>query len=197
MTPWNPSPKTLSTRKFTQQPTALRSPHGDEEVLRIPRIQGNVHSTIMTNTPDVLAGDEPVLLVHGGTLAARQLLMRQLNSLGIAFRLVDIPSRISMHSSPADHDPIEFLQDFSVRMRSITPKERAVLESVLTGQTNKSISVQLNLTERAIELRKASLMKKLSARSHTELVRRITRYETLKQHLFRHVEVAPGQFPAR
>lgn len=152
---------------------------------------------MMTNTPDRLTDDEPVLLVHGGTPAARQLLMRHLNSLGIAFRLIDIPARVSMHSSPADHDPIAFLQDFSIRMRSITPKERAVLESVLTGQTNKSISVQFNLTERAIELRKASLMKKLSARSHTDLVRRITRYETLKQHLFRHVEIAPEHFTSR
>lgn len=142
----------------------------------------------MTETSDQANADQPVLLIHGGTAAARQVLMCQLNSLEIAFRLVDIPTHLSVTSNTGDHDPIEFLQDFSDRMRRITPKERAVLESVLTGQTNKSISVQLNLTERAIELRKASLMKKLSARSHTELVRRITRYETLKQHLFHSVD---------
>lgn len=155
-----------------------------------------MHSTIKNNFEQFDSGD-PVLLVHGGTPAARQLLMRHLSSSGLSFRLVDVPARPSTQVHAGECDPIEFLQDFSVRLRSVTPKEKAVLDSVLTGHTNKAISVQLNLTERAIELRKASLMKKLSARSHTDLVRRITRYETLKQHFFRNFDVPAVKQPDR
>lgn len=155
-----------------------------------------MHSTMNSNFEQIETG-EPVLLVHGGTPAARQLLMRHLSSSGLAFRLVDVPARLTTQTTVGESDPIEFLQEFSMRLRSVTPKEKAVLDAVLAGQTNKAISVQLDLTERAIELRKASLMKKLSARSHTELVRRITRYETLKQHFFRQFEGSPARQPDR
>ena len=63
------------------------------------------------------------------------------------------------------------------RFRLLTVKDREVLELLLTGQPNKSIAQRLSVTERAIEMRRAGLMKKLRARSHAELIRLVTRYE--------------------
>ena len=134
----------------------------------------------------------PVLLLHGGSPSARQILIRQLSSMSIGFRLVEF----SNVDPPSDCDGdgcgvVEFLEDFSARMLNVTRKDREVLHCVLEGRTNKSIAMHLDLSERAIELRKASLMKKLNARSHTELVRRITKYFTLQRYIAERTIDAP------
>ena len=67
--------------------------------------------------------------------------------------------------------------EIATRFESLTVKDREVLELLLVGQPNKSIAQRLSVTERAIEMRRASLMKKLQARTHAELIRLVTRYE--------------------
>lgn len=70
-------------------------------------------------------------------------------------------------------------EDFSQRMGTLTDKERATLAMILSGAPNKSIAAQLEITERAIEVRRSSIMKKLNVNSFAELVRQVTRYELL------------------
>lgn len=69
--------------------------------------------------------------------------------------------------------------EISERFRLLTTKDREVLDMLLEGLPNKSIAMRLAVTERAIEMRRASLMKKLQARSHAELIRLVTRYEVV------------------
>jgi FixJ family two-component response regulator len=57
------------------------------------------------------------------------------------------------------------------RFRRLTEKEREVLELIKAGQPNKVIAASLDITPRAVEMRRASLMKKLGARSLVELLR--------------------------
>ncbi len=57
------------------------------------------------------------------------------------------------------------------RFQRLTKKERDVLELVLSGKPNKSISSSLEITPRAVEMRRANLMKKLEVTSLAELVR--------------------------
>jgi FixJ family two-component response regulator len=57
------------------------------------------------------------------------------------------------------------------RFRRLTEKERAVLDLIKAGQPNKAIASTLDITSRAVELRRASLMKKLGVRSLVELLR--------------------------
>lgn len=57
------------------------------------------------------------------------------------------------------------------RFRRLTAKEREVLQLILDGQPNKSIAQKLEITPRAVELRRAGLMKKLGARSLPDLLR--------------------------
>jgi RNA polymerase sigma factor (sigma-70 family) len=57
------------------------------------------------------------------------------------------------------------------RLERLTDKEREVLELIKQGLPNKAISAALEITPRAVEMRRASLMKKLSVRSLAELLR--------------------------
>lgn len=68
-------------------------------------------------------------------------------------------------------------REIAERFRVLTVKDRAVLDLLLTGLPNKSIALGLSVTERAVEMRRASLMKKLRAKSHAELIRLVTQYE--------------------
>jgi FixJ family two-component response regulator len=57
------------------------------------------------------------------------------------------------------------------RFRRLTEKEQAVLDLIKAGRPNKAIATCLDITPRAVELRRASLMKKLGVRSLVELLR--------------------------
>lgn len=63
------------------------------------------------------------------------------------------------------------------RLADLTSREREVLEMVLTGIPNKAIAGKLDITERTVELRRASVMKKLQVQSTVELIRQVTQYE--------------------
>lgn len=73
-------------------------------------------------------------------------------------------------------------EDFRKRLDSLTEKERETLSFVRDGAPNKAIAMRLNITERAVEMRRASLMKKLNAHSLAELIRLITEAEIHSEH---------------
>jgi FixJ family two-component response regulator len=56
------------------------------------------------------------------------------------------------------------------RLALLTPKEREVLELIAAGKTNKAIAAELELSVRAVEDRRARLMKKVQVGSVAELV---------------------------
>jgi FixJ family two-component response regulator len=61
--------------------------------------------------------------------------------------------------------------NLSKRFQQLTDKEREVLELIKDGRPNKEIASQLQITPRAVELRRSSLMRKLGVRSLIELLR--------------------------
>ena len=56
------------------------------------------------------------------------------------------------------------------RLANVTPREREVLDLIGRGQTNKQIAAQLHLTLRAIEDRRARLMRRVGVTSLAELL---------------------------
>lgn len=56
------------------------------------------------------------------------------------------------------------------RMAALTPREREVLDFIIKGMTNKQIAAQLHLTLRAIEDRRARLMRRVGVSSLAELM---------------------------
>lgn len=71
---------------------------------------------------------------------------------------------------------------FSQRMSELSEKERTTLTLIITGAPNKAIAARLEMSERAIEERRASIMKKLNVNSLAELVRQVTTFELLFPH---------------
>lgn len=61
--------------------------------------------------------------------------------------------------------------DADARLAALTSKEREVLDLVATGKTNREMADALKLSVRAVEDRRARLMRKVNAGSVVELVR--------------------------
>ena len=66
---------------------------------------------------------------------------------------------------------------FARRMAELSDKERETLTMILEGVPNKTMAARLEISERGVEMRRASLMKKLQARSLAELIRLVTQHE--------------------
>jgi FixJ family two-component response regulator len=62
-------------------------------------------------------------------------------------------------------------QSVRSRLDNLTDKEREVLRMIQEGRPNKEIASLLEITPRAVEMRRAGLMKKLNARSLPDLLR--------------------------
>jgi two-component system response regulator FixJ len=61
-------------------------------------------------------------------------------------------------------------QDAKKRMDRLTPAEHAVLDQVVAGRTNKMIAEELDVSVRAVEDRRARMMKRLEVDSRAELL---------------------------
>jgi FixJ family two-component response regulator len=63
------------------------------------------------------------------------------------------------------------LTELQERFESLTGREREVLELVITGQLNKQIAAQLELSEATVKVHRSQIMHKMRARSLVDLVR--------------------------
>jgi two-component system, LuxR family, response regulator FixJ len=59
----------------------------------------------------------------------------------------------------------------TTRLKVLSPREREVLEGLLTGLSNKSIAYELGISPRTVEIHRARVMEKMGVRSLSELVR--------------------------
>jgi FixJ family two-component response regulator len=57
------------------------------------------------------------------------------------------------------------------RMESLTPREREVLDLLVTGKPNKVMAADLGVSQRTIEIHRARVMEKMQADSVAQLVR--------------------------
>ena len=57
------------------------------------------------------------------------------------------------------------------RFESLTPDEKEVLRLTVDGKPDKAIALKLDLSLRTIQLRRASVMRKMKAQSRAELIR--------------------------
>ena len=57
------------------------------------------------------------------------------------------------------------------RLATLTPREREVLERVITGKLNKQIAAELGTAEKTVKVHRACMMRKMQVGSLAELVR--------------------------
>lgn len=62
------------------------------------------------------------------------------------------------------------LDDIKERLATLTPREREVLDHVVTGQLNKQIALDLGTVEKTIKVHRARVMEKMKVNSVAELV---------------------------
>ena len=62
-------------------------------------------------------------------------------------------------------------QDIQRRLETLTPREREVMELVVTGMLNKQVAHQLGTVEKTIKVHRARVMEKMEVNSLAELVR--------------------------
>ena len=62
-------------------------------------------------------------------------------------------------------------QIIAQRLRSLTDREREVLEHLLKGKLNKEIAVELNVSQRTIEAHRARIREKTRTRGIVDLIR--------------------------
>jgi FixJ family two-component response regulator len=67
------------------------------------------------------------------------------------------------------------------RLAILSSSQRETLELIRTGETNKAIAARLAVTERAVEMRRSTIMRKLQVRSVAELVQLITTHRVLDE----------------
>ena len=61
--------------------------------------------------------------------------------------------------------------DMVARVASLTQRERQVMQGLVTGQSNKTIAREYNISPRTVEVYRANVMTKMQAGSLSELVR--------------------------
>jgi len=83
-----------------------------------------------------------------------------LAALDRAFRLAETPSERSARRAEAN-----------MRVASLTKREREVMDLAVAGEANKVIAARLGISQRTVETHRATVMKKLGARSIADLVR--------------------------
>jgi len=81
-----------------------------------------------------------------------------------------------------DSDRLEKISEqlgIKQQVESLSQAETKVMDRVVQGDLNKRIAFDLDISERAVEYRRSSLMKKLGVATVAELVRKVVAYENL------------------
>lgn len=89
-----------------------------------------------------------------------------------------IETALSENESGAKGDAIA--SDMAARVASLTQRERQVMQGLVTGQSNKVIAREYDISPRTVEVYRANVMTKMQAGNLSELVRFAIRAGVIK-----------------
>jgi two-component system response regulator FixJ len=127
----------------------------------------------------------PILIMtgHGDVpLAVEAMKLGALDFLEKPFedeRLVGMIETAIQQAEPAAKNE-SVTQDILARIASLSPRERQVMDGLMTGLSNKLIAREYDISPRTIEVYRANVMTKMGANSLSELVRLAMRAGALK-----------------
>ena len=84
--------------------------------------------------------------------------------------LIGVVQRLLEEQVPMQRELAE-KEDLRRRLSELSARERDVLDGLMAGRANKVIAYDLGISPRTVEVYRANLMKKMAARSLSELVR--------------------------
>lgn len=118
----------------------------------------------------------PVIMLtgHGDvTLAVRAVKAGAIEFLEKPFERLALLAAIDEALSQAGRNATSHLAatDASIRLAALTVRERDVLDGMVLGRPNKLIAFDLGIATRTVEVHRANLMEKLSARSLSDVLR--------------------------
>ena len=118
----------------------------------------------------------PVVMISGHAdvrIAVEAMSLGAVTLLEKPFRLDELLAHVrkALAKDVADRAERQSSADTDARLAGLTAKEREVLDLIAAGKTNREMADDLGLSVRAVEDRRARLMKKVDARSVAELVR--------------------------
>ena len=79
--------------------------------------------------------------------------------------------RAALQMAETRHQTIAETAALAARLATLTPREREIMEHVVTGQLNKQIASDLGTGEQNIKLHRAHIMRKMGVESLADLVR--------------------------
>lgn len=79
--------------------------------------------------------------------------------------------RRAVHERQGATEQKQHIAEVGARIGRLTPREREVLDLLVTGYANKQIAHQLDISARTVEIHRARVMEKMDARNLSHLVR--------------------------
>ncbi|MET0292504.1 MAG: response regulator transcription factor [Steroidobacteraceae bacterium] len=79
--------------------------------------------------------------------------------------------RLALARDAEERAKVSGVDAIRTRLETLTPREREVLKLMTNGRPNKLMAVDLNLSQRTIEIHRARVMEKMEADSLAQLVR--------------------------
>lgn len=143
--------------------------------VRMPGIGG---LELLADYPDVLERFTPIVVTgHGDVDAAVRSL--KLGAVDFLEKPFDPPALLHMIQSTAgtaDARARDRLRERAARHRveTLSPRERAVLQGMLAGGSNKVIARHLEISDRTVEMHRAHLLQKLGAATSAEALQLAT-----------------------
>jgi len=118
----------------------------------------------------------PIVMISGHAdvrIAVEAMTLGAVTLLEKPFRLDELLTylRRALEKDRLDREARNKAAGTQARLAALTPKEREVLEMIAAGKTNRVMAEELQLSVRAVEDRRARLMKKVEANSVADLVR--------------------------
>ena len=106
-----------------------------------------------------MTSHQPSLHVIGGDPTAREYVINQLANVGFSARESSSAADLLVHES--DHELVrrrEFWDSVDRKVAKLTVKDREVLDLLMECFPNKVLAIKLGITERAVEMRRASFV---------------------------------------
>ena len=130
-------------------------------------------------------GGSPPILFLAGTGGVREA-VRTIREGAVEFltKPVDEDTLLAAIHNALERERVEraarmAIIDIHRRLRSLTPREREVLEHVVRGQLNKQIAADLGIALGTIKLHRARIMEKMRVESVADLVRQAMRVDII------------------